>query len=275
MRLSDLPLFCEPKHEAFVLPGGRPAALLVHGFPGTPAEMRPLGNLLQPMGWTVQGLLLPGFGAEFGSLGERRYEEWLEKIVAALVALRRRHCPVMLVGYSLGGALAICAAAAARPDGVVLLAPFTWQDRRLYQAGSTFAPFLPRTFRPFWQANLADERVRSVILSAMPGADIDDPEVQRSVRDLVLPISFVRQIFRSGWRAYQRAPELGMPVLVLQGNRDETVLPTRTSILVRRLPNLYRYVEINAGHILIGQGNLAWPTVQEHVMDFAASLEGN
>jgi hypothetical protein len=43
--------------------------------------------------------------------------------------------------------------------------------------------------------------------------------------------------------------------------------------LVSRLPNVVRYAEVNAGHILMGEPNLAWPTVQEFFMDFAARLE--
>jgi alpha-beta hydrolase superfamily lysophospholipase len=53
--------FQGPEHLPFLWPGGQPAALLVHGFPGTPAEMRPLGEALHQAGWTAQGILLPGF----------------------------------------------------------------------------------------------------------------------------------------------------------------------------------------------------------------------
>ena len=31
--------FTAPEHQDFTLPGGRPAVLLVHGYPGTPHEM--------------------------------------------------------------------------------------------------------------------------------------------------------------------------------------------------------------------------------------------
>ena len=57
-----------PEHETFTLPGGRPAALLLHGFLGTPAEMRGLGEALHEQGWTVYAPLLPGFGSDIETL---------------------------------------------------------------------------------------------------------------------------------------------------------------------------------------------------------------
>jgi hypothetical protein len=61
---------CE--HRSFLWQGSDCAALLIHGFPGTPAEMRPLGTVLKDAGWTVHGLMLPGLGADIESLDKRR-----------------------------------------------------------------------------------------------------------------------------------------------------------------------------------------------------------
>ena len=67
-QLPHLPLFTHPDHEPFFFEGGTPAAVLIHGFPGTPLEMRPLGRELQEAGWTVHGIRLPGFGPELDQL---------------------------------------------------------------------------------------------------------------------------------------------------------------------------------------------------------------
>lgn len=66
MSLKISELFQEKEFEPFKWPGGEPAALLVHGFPGTPAELRSLGKSLHLSGWTVEGLL-----REYVSLGAR------------------------------------------------------------------------------------------------------------------------------------------------------------------------------------------------------------
>ena len=55
----------------FFLEGGEHAVLLTHGFTGTPAHMRPLGEYLHAQGFTVQGILLPGHG-ESTTIGDER-----------------------------------------------------------------------------------------------------------------------------------------------------------------------------------------------------------
>jgi len=75
------------EHLPFLLQGGKPAVSLVHSFPGASAEMRPLGESLHEAGWTSQGILLPGFGPEIATIGERNYEELVDYIGRALTDL--------------------------------------------------------------------------------------------------------------------------------------------------------------------------------------------
>ena len=63
-------------------------ALLLHGFPGTPAELRPLGQALAFAGVRAQAPLLPGFGPAMQRLGDVGAREWL--------AARRFDGPVQL-----------------------------------------------------------------------------------------------------------------------------------------------------------------------------------
>src|SRR5512140_2254169 len=110
--------------RSFRWSAGEPAALLLHGFPGTPAEMRPLGTALKERGWTVHGLMLPGMGADIATLEQRSFQDWSAAANQAMAQLKRRHAVVLLIGYSMGGALALHTALEQRPAGLVLLAPF-------------------------------------------------------------------------------------------------------------------------------------------------------
>ena len=271
---AALQLLQQPRHQPFFWPGSSAAALLIHGFPGTPAEMRPLAELLRPMGWTVQGLLLPGFGAELASGRKHCYEEWLAVIIQASAALRSTHCPVVLVGYSMGAALALSAAALSPPDGLILLAPFVLEKRWAYNmAAGMLGRLSPRYIRPFGRANFTDPTMRTMLFSLVPDMDSDDLRAQVAIRELVVPVSLLQQVVRAGWQAYLRAPRVQTPTLVVQGQQDETATPWRTRALVARLAGPVRLLEVQAGHRLIGTGNLAWPTVQEAIMGFAARLE--
>lgn len=116
--------FQTPEHQPFYFEGGQPAALLVHGFPGTPLEMRATGETLHQLGFTVKGILLPGFGTEIETLPTKTAQDWLEAITAALIELRRDHAPLLLVGNSMGSALSLAAATHIKIDRLILYAPF-------------------------------------------------------------------------------------------------------------------------------------------------------
>ena len=116
--------FMDEIHRPFLFEGERTAAALIHGFPGTPAEIRDLAGRLSQEGWTMKGVLLPGFGPEIDSLFDRRRNEWVEAVSDAIEGLRKNHERVYLVGYSFGAAVSLLAAQQADLDGLILAAPF-------------------------------------------------------------------------------------------------------------------------------------------------------
>ncbi|MCE7861299.1 MAG: carboxylesterase, partial [Chloroflexi bacterium CFX2] len=46
--------------EPFLLPGNRTGILLIHGFTGTPKEMRWMGDYLNEFGYSCLGIRLAG-----------------------------------------------------------------------------------------------------------------------------------------------------------------------------------------------------------------------
>jgi len=262
-----------PEHRSFLWEGARPAALLVHGFPGTPAEMRPLGEALQRAGWTVQGLLLPGFGPGIRTLVERRWEEWYAAVSQALAALRSRHGPVLLAGYSLGGAIALSVAADQPPDGLILLAPFLWKQglwRRLLE--DVVAVLLPPYLRPLLLVDLTRPQLRQGISSVFPRADLDNPTTRSAIRRAALPLRLLDQIRRAGQKGYEAAARITTPTLVVQGDRDELVRPRGTRHTLRRFPRRPRYLEVTADHDLVKPTSPGWQEIEQAVRSFADDL---
>jgi carboxylesterase len=278
--LSLLPvnLFLEPEHQPFLLEGGKPATLLVHGFGGTPAEMSAIGKTLNQAGWTVQALLLPGFGSEIATLPDRRYAEWIDSITGAAGALREAgNGPLLVVGYSLGATLSIvvCEALQQQPDGMVLLAPFWWQERPwLRVLAPALRPLLSSSMRPFRRADLSDPKLRQSMAKFLPGADLEDPNTQQALRDFRVPISLIEEIIGVSRLAYERASAVVSPVLVVQGRRDEVVRVPLTQKLMGRFSGAVEYVEVDSGHNLTQPSNPAWPTVSAAVVQFAEGLLG-
>jgi len=111
----------------------RGGALLVHGLTDSPYSLRRVGEILRDEGYYVLGLRLPGHGTIPASLAETSWKDW-----RAAVRLGARHvashvgaeAPLMLVGYSCGGALVVEYTANALleddgpvPDSLVLFSP--------------------------------------------------------------------------------------------------------------------------------------------------------
>lgn len=259
------------EHRPFRLEGGKPAALLVHGFPGTPAEMRPLAESLHAAGWSAQGILLPGFGADISTMPYRRADEWLRAVRTAFDDLQRAHDPVIIIGNSMGSALALAVAAEAQrpPAGLVLLSPFWKIDHVLWTVLPVVKLVFPR-FKPFSlnEPDFSDPETRKGIRNFMPDADIDDPETQRMIRDLEIPTNVLDQIRAVGGQAYRLAPRVTAPALVLQGTDDDLARPANTRRLRSRLQTC-DYHEVASGHNLLNPAHVTWPTVQEYVLHFA------
>ncbi len=271
MNMATFTPFQAQEHRPFLWQGGSAAALLVHGFPGTPAEMRGLGQALHNAGWTVDGLLLPGFGADVTRMLEYGAEDWIAATVDHLRSLRRNHDRVVLIGYSMGAAVSINAATQEGPDQLVLIAPF-WQLGNGWQ--NLFWPALRlffRTFKPFKRADFSDPNVRAGIRNFMPDVDLDDPAVQESLRTMEIPSSLVDGLRLVGRMAFANAPHIQSQGIVVQGTHDEVVDVTNTRRLVKRLGSGFDYHEIEADHRLIAQLNPGFLPLQQHVLDYLGS----
>src|ERR1700716_3006638 len=105
--------------EPFRLGSGDRGALLVHGFCGTPPEMRGLGEHLAVNGFRVHGALLRGHGTTPEDLATTRWTDWVESAEAQLDALRGECSQVFVSGQSMGGALSLVLAAR-NPDVVAI-----------------------------------------------------------------------------------------------------------------------------------------------------------
>ena len=63
--------------ESFLLEGkNNKAVLLLHGYTGAPSEMRPLGDYLHALGYTVSCVRLPGHGTSIKDLEATTATDW-------------------------------------------------------------------------------------------------------------------------------------------------------------------------------------------------------
>ncbi len=278
MDLSRLQLFQGPEHQPFLWPGDGPAALLIHGFPGTPADMRPLAQHLHAAGWTVHGLLLPGFGSQLGSLFDHKAADWLSATRQAVANLHQPGRLTLMVGYSMGGAVALHAVAGRAPgtpgpDGLVLLAPLSRLGPPLLTAiWQVLRRLLPR-IQPFRRLNFANQSVLNGMGQMWPGLDLADPDVQAGLRQLTIPTRFAEEILRLGRRSGTMARAVTEPTCIIQGRQDQTIRAHRTRQLLDRFAGTLIYEEVEAGHDLIAAGSPALNQIAGRVLNFAENLD--
>ena len=272
--MAVLPIFQGPQHQPFrwTTQDSGPFALLVHGFPGTPAEMRPLGEALHGAGWGVQGMLLPGFGPQIATLGSYHYQDWADAIARDLAPAKPNHHPVLLLGYSLGAALSAQVAVRGLADGLILIAPFLQLRAGLQGKLLSLLKWIFPLYKPFEKANFSDPRTRDTISTFAAGVDLDDQDVQADLRDLSIRSATIDEIRKAGRAGLRAAKHVTVSNLVLQGLQDELANPEVSRHLQQRLSGPTQYREVRAGHDLIRPENPAWPEVKQTVLEFAQSL---
>lgn len=93
--------------SSFLFEAGDVGVLLIHGFTGSAAEMRPIGRYLNERGLTVMGPLLPGHGTQVEDLNHVPWTEWTTAAERALAELQGRCAQVFVAGLSMGGLLTL------------------------------------------------------------------------------------------------------------------------------------------------------------------------
>jgi alpha-beta hydrolase superfamily lysophospholipase len=111
----------------------RGGAVLVHGLTDSPYSMRAVAELLREEGFYSLALRMPGHGTVPAGLVDAHWEDWLAAVRMGMRHARQRvgaDRPLVLVGYSNGGALAVKYTTEAlerpqdpQPSRLVLLSP--------------------------------------------------------------------------------------------------------------------------------------------------------
>jgi carboxylesterase len=137
-----------PGAEAFSFGDGPVGVLLVHGFTGSPASTRPLGEWLAGQGLAVEGVRLPGHGTDVQDLRHRRAAEWVGEAARGLDVISSRCRTVVAFGLSMGGSVVLALAASRSSDvhGIALANPYVFDSRHLLiPVGKRFLRDVPGT----------------------------------------------------------------------------------------------------------------------------------
>jgi carboxylesterase len=179
--------------------------------------MRGVAEAFAAAGFAVSAPLLPGHGTKVEDLAECTWDDWYGAALEAYRDLAGEVDEVVVVGLSMGGAIA-AVLAADHPEiaGIVCIN----------------APVGPSP--DMLQGVQALEAAGEEYLPAI-GSDIAAPGVVESAYELT-PVRSVRSLIESAADLIDRVGEIRCPVLIMTSAEDHTVPPTDSDRLAEALP---------------------------------------
>jgi carboxylesterase len=213
----------QPEHldpSAFAADGGPVGVLLLHGYTGSVAETRPMGQYLAAQGLSVRCPLLPGHGTTPDELTRISWQDWVEEAESALSELRSR-CRTLFVGGLSPGALLALWLGVEHPElaGLVLMAPAVKFRNRLLP----LALLLRYVLKYDPGGGVGDE-------------DLIDPQaIERIWCYDETPLWGAAEVYLLQRQVRKALPEIRQPVLIFQGRHDAQLPPQAAQMVYDRV----------------------------------------
>ncbi len=230
-----------PTAEPFLFLGepSKPACLLIHGFTGTPKEMRWMGEFLNQQGYTCLGIRLAGHATEPEDMIRSNWTDWTASVEDGCHILRGVTDNIFLVGLSMGGVLSLIVSTRLAVRGVVALStPYKLpDDPRLKHVDwiSKIIPYLPKS---------AEE----------PGTGWFDQEAWKDhISYPRNPIRSIGQLDRLLAAMRAALPQVHVPVLLIHSKNDAYVLPDNIELIYADLLNASDKTKLyvtGSGHVV-------------------------
>jgi carboxylesterase len=242
-----------PGAEPFRFDAGPRGALLIHGFTGCPASMRPMGRWLSDRGISTVGPRLPGHGTTWQDLETTSWRDWEREAERALTELSARCPDAIVVGLSMGGALALHLAAS-HPDRLNGVAVINADVRRPELALAPLVRLFSRT-------------VGGV------GNDISRPGQDEIVYDRV-PVEASMQLRKLYKMVQRELPSLRVPLLVFSSTTDHVVKPSNSAYIFQRAGSTRKEMIRLANSFHVATLDHDAEAISRRILEFARDTAG-
>jgi carboxylesterase len=230
-----------PTAAPFLFLGDRskPACLLIHGFTGTPKEMRWMGEYLKQYGYTCLAIRLAGHATNPEDMIHSNWTDWTASVEDGYHLLRGVADDIFLVGLSMGGVLSLLMSTCLATRGVVAMST-------LYKL-----PDDPRLRHIDWIARMIPFMPKS---NEEPGASWFDKEAwQDHISYPQNPVRSIGQLNKLLAEMRAGLPEVRVPVLLIHSRDDTYVLPENLEFIDRALVNASDKTKLyvaGSGHVV-------------------------
>jgi len=253
----------QPEHldpSAFAADGGPLGVLLIHGFTGSVAETRPMGEYLARRGMTVRCPLLPGHGTTAQELTRIEWQAWADVVESTWADLQHRCAAVFVGGLSMGALLTLWLGAEhAGIAGLIAMSPAVKFTNRL----APLTVGLRRLVKYYPFGGIGDE-------------DLGDPEgIYRIWCYDELPLWGAGEVYLLQRHVNRALPQIQQPILIFQGRRDAQLVPQAAELLYDQVGSRDKtlvWLE-NSGHNLLvdGERESVWAQSYAWMMRVAGS----
>lgn len=230
-----------PTAEPFLFLGdpSKPACLLIHGFTGTPKEMRWMGEFLNQQGYTCLGIRLAGHATHPEDMIRSNWTDWTASVEDGYHLLRGISSDIFLIGLSMGGILSLLMSTKLDVRGVVAMStPYKLPDD-------------PRLRHIDWISKIVAYMPKS---DEVPGSSWFDKDAWKDhISYPENPVRSIGQLNLLLGEMRAALPQLHVPVLLIHSEDDGYVLPANIELIYADLLNASDKTKLfvtGSGHVV-------------------------
>lgn len=134
-----------PESEPLRLFAGKTGVLMLHGFTGSPASIKPWALAMHERGLSVAVPRLAGHGTHWTDLNKVTWQDWYQSVEDEFLELKKTCDQVFVAGFSVGGALALRLSQIRGSEiaGTILLNASIYDERKRFKLVGLLSTFLP------------------------------------------------------------------------------------------------------------------------------------
>jgi carboxylesterase len=194
-----------------------PACLLIHGFTGTPKEMRWMGEYLNQRRYTCLGIRLAGHATVPEDMIRSNWTDWVASVEDGYSLLRSFTDNIFLMGLSMGAVLSLLMSTRLEIKGVVAMStPYRLPDD-------------PRLRHIEWISKIVAYMPKS---DEEPGASWFDKDAWKDhVSYPQNPVRSIGELNKLLGEMRAALPKVKVPVLLMHSKDDTYVLPENMEMI--------------------------------------------